>query len=63
MSGIEFDPISLFQGGFDAGYLYECKFLTEEEKSAMAEQLVDEPIRTVPVLESDDVPLSVIQFR
>ncbi|XP_048254045.1 cilia- and flagella-associated protein 44-like isoform X2 [Haliotis rufescens] len=52
----------LSMGGFDAGYLYECKFLTEEEKSAMAEQLVDEPIRTVPVLESDDVPVSVIQF-
>ncbi|XP_046572732.1 cilia- and flagella-associated protein 44-like isoform X2 [Haliotis rubra] len=52
----------LSMGGFDAGYLYECKFLTDTEKSTMAEQLVDEPIRAVPVLESDDVPVSVIEF-
>ncbi|KAL5020106.1 hypothetical protein ScPMuIL_002998 [Solemya velum] len=60
-----FDKIKLifeFQGGFDAGYLYECKFLSDDEKAIMDEELVDQPIRSVAVLESDDIPISMMKY-
>ena len=51
------------QGEFDAGYLYECKFMTDSDKTIVAEQKTDIPLKAVPVLESNDVPISVIRFR
>ncbi|XP_052060229.1 cilia- and flagella-associated protein 44-like isoform X9 [Mytilus californianus] len=52
----------LSMGEFDAGYLYECKFLNEAEKAGLPEEVHDEPIRYVPVLESNDVPIHNITF-
>ncbi|CAG2237888.1 CFAP44 [Mytilus edulis] len=52
----------LSMGEFDAGYLYECKFMNEAEKSGLPEEVHDEPIRYVPVLESDDIPIHNITF-
>ena len=53
----------LSMGEFDAGYLYKCKFLSEEEKAKIHADLVDEPIQAIPVDESKDVPISTIKFR
>ena len=55
----------VLQGDFDAGYLYECKFWTDEEKARREteEQDRDEPLRAVPVMDSKDVPISVIKYR
>ena len=55
----------IFQGGFDAGYLYECKFWSDDEKAQRPEeeQNRDEPLRAVPVTDSRDVPISVIRYR
>ncbi|XP_053372820.1 cilia- and flagella-associated protein 44-like [Mercenaria mercenaria] len=52
----------LSMGDFDAGYLYECKFATDEEKASREEDVFDEPIRSVPVMESDDMPIHTITW-
>jgi hypothetical protein len=52
-----------FQGEFDAGYLYECQFATEEQKANREEGEFDEPIRAIPVVDSDDVPIHTISWR
>ena len=55
----------LFQGGWDAGYLYECEF-DEGKKPAPAEgqeDTRDEPIRSIPVDGSDDKPIRSVCFR
>ncbi|XP_059142623.1 cilia- and flagella-associated protein 44-like isoform X2 [Physella acuta] len=52
----------LSMGDFDAGYLYECRFLPEEEKALMMPDNIDKPLRAIPVSESSDIPIEVIQF-
>ncbi|XP_065931883.1 cilia- and flagella-associated protein 44 isoform X1 [Magallana gigas] len=52
----------LSMGEFDAGYLYECKFISEEERSKLPEELQDEPLQSVAVTESNDVPITFMQF-
>ncbi|XP_071842731.1 cilia- and flagella-associated protein 44-like isoform X2 [Apostichopus japonicus] len=53
-------------GDFDAGYLYECKFFDDQEKAMMIkasqEEAINEPIRSVAVVDSDDVPIRTISF-
>ena len=51
------------QGDFDAGYLYECKFVSEEERNTLPEELRDEPLQSVPVTESNDVPITFMHYR
>ncbi|XP_069115004.1 cilia- and flagella-associated protein 44-like isoform X2 [Argopecten irradians] len=52
----------LSMGDFDAGYLYKCKFLSAEEKAGLPEDLVDQPIQSIPVVDSEDVPINIIKF-
>jgi len=52
---------------YDAGYLYECKFLDEAQKSKMSAEKIDEPFRAVPVVKSDithseDIPLNCMIY-
>ncbi|XP_022090775.1 cilia- and flagella-associated protein 44-like isoform X2 [Acanthaster planci] len=60
------DKFWVSMGTFDAGYLYECKFRDEKEKADMIrqgrEEAINEAIRTVPVNDSDDVPIRTMQF-
>ncbi len=53
-----------FQDSYDAGYLYECEF--DENQGADGIHPEDkeyEPIRSIPVDETRDVPISVLTFR
>ena len=48
---------------YDAGYLYECKFLDDAQKSKMPVEKIDEPFKSMAVVRSDlthteDVPLT-----
>ena len=48
---------------YDAGYLYQSKFLEDGQKARMAPAKLDEPFKAVPVAGSDliyseDVPLT-----
>ncbi|XP_022324096.2 cilia- and flagella-associated protein 44-like isoform X1 [Crassostrea virginica] len=52
----------LSMGEFDAGYLYECKFVSEEERNTLPEELRDEPLQSVPVTESNDVPITFMHY-
>ncbi|XP_060071995.1 cilia- and flagella-associated protein 44-like [Ylistrum balloti] len=52
----------LSMGDFDAGYLYKCKFLSPEEKSGLPAELVDQPVQSIPVVDSQDVPINIIKF-
>jgi hypothetical protein len=57
------DTFWLSMDDYDAGYLYECKFLTTAEKSKMSPEKIDEPFRSFPVIKSDithseDIPLT-----
>ncbi len=58
--------LNFSQGDFDAGYLYECKFHDDLAKSIMIkegrEEAIGEPIRAVPVDDSDDIPIRTISF-
>ena len=47
-----------FQDGFDAGYLYEYKFLTAEERKALPYDQVDAPLRAISMVENDDTPIN-----
>ncbi|KAK3588814.1 hypothetical protein CHS0354_028462 [Potamilus streckersoni] len=49
-------------GGFDAGYLYECKFWSDEERAKLPPGAVEEPHRAIPILDSKDTPISMIKF-
>ena len=54
-----------FQDGWDAGYLYECEF-DDGKKPAPAqgqEDTRDEPVRSIPVDDSDDKPIRSVCFR
>ncbi len=62
------DTFWLSMDDYDAGYLYEYKFLTDTEKSKLPLEKIDEPIAHVPVQKSDlifddDIPLSCLTFR
>ena len=57
------DTFWLSMDDYDAGYLYECRFLDEATKARMPAEKVDEAFKTVPVVRSDlthteDVPLT-----
>lgn len=51
------------QGEFDSGYLYKCKFTSPEEKTKIRPDAADEPVLAVPIVESDDIPISTLIFR
>lgn len=62
------DTFWLSMDDFDAGYLYECKFVDEVLKSKMSPEKIDEPIRGIPVIKSDlthseDIPLTCMIFE
>lgn len=57
------DSFWLSMDDFDAGYLYECKLMTESEKSKISPDKLDEPFKSMAVTNSDlthseDVPLT-----
>ncbi|XP_064651335.1 cilia- and flagella-associated protein 44-like isoform X2 [Lineus longissimus] len=55
----------LSMGGFDAGYLYEGKFTDEPAESPAeppAEVAEEEPIQSIPVADSADIPITCIKF-
>ncbi|GFR82702.1 cilia- and flagella-associated protein 44-like [Elysia marginata] len=52
----------LSMGEFDAGYLYKCKFTTPEEQAVMMPDNIDKPLMSIPVQESNDVPIHVIKY-
>ncbi|XP_033641081.1 cilia- and flagella-associated protein 44-like isoform X3 [Asterias rubens] len=60
------DTFWVSMGAFDAGYLYECKFRDDKEKALMIkqgkEEQIPEAIRTIPVVDADDVPIRTMQF-
>lgn len=54
--------------GYDAGYLYECKFLSDTEKTKIPSDKIDEPIGSVAVVKTDyyfdeDIPLTCITLK
>ena len=52
------------QGSFDAGYLYECKFTSEEEKKKVEfDEDPNEPTRHVPLRDSGDIPMTFLRTR
>ncbi|XP_048773099.2 cilia- and flagella-associated protein 44-like isoform X2 [Ostrea edulis] len=52
----------LSMGGFDSGYLYEYKFMSEGQRLALPEEVRDEPLQSIPVTNSNDVPVTFMQF-
>uniref|UniRef100_A0A1I8JLC0 Cilia- and flagella-associated protein 44 n=1 Tax=Macrostomum lignano TaxID=282301 RepID=A0A1I8JLC0_9PLAT len=50
----------LSMGGFDSGYLYRCEYPAEAPKDFEAAKR--EPVHSVTVKDSSDVPVSVISF-
>ncbi len=53
---------------YDAGYLYECKFLTDAEKTRISNEKIDEPFNSVAVPKTDlthseDIPLTYLTFK
>ena len=53
----------LSMGDFDAGYLYECEFLDEEEKKKLPEDQLYAPTRAIPIHDSQDSPINAVSFR
>lgn len=53
-------PRSL-QGGFDAGFLYHCKFSVEQDQDFNQQQ--DEPFDFLPVDNAENDPICSITFR
>ena len=55
---------SLCQGGFDAGYLYECEFPSKvDTEDTPPAELFCEPVKSIWVTDSNDVPVSTIKWR
>ncbi|KAL8598401.1 hypothetical protein ACOMHN_032678 [Nucella lapillus] len=52
----------LSMGEFDAGYLYKCRFREGEEKAQTQPDLQDEPLLSVAVEDSKDVPITTLKF-
>ena len=65
------DTFWLSMDAYDAGYLYECKFISDSEKAKLSLSLMDklnEPFKSVAVQKADlthtdDVPLSTMIFE
>ena len=62
------DSFWLSMDDYDAGYLYECKFLNEAEKSRISTDKIDEPFNSVAVQKTDlthteDIPLTYLTFK
>lgn len=62
------DTFWLSMDNYDAGYLYECRFLDEAARAKMAAEKIDEPFRAVAVVGSDithseDIPLTCFLFK
>lgn len=54
--------LSLFQGGYDAGFLYHCKFPTYGQNSDITEKK-DEPFDFRFLEDTEDNPIHTITFR
>jgi cilia- and flagella-associated protein 44 len=55
------DTFWLSMNDFDAGYLYQCKYMTDDEKSKLpSPDKIDEPIQSVAVVASDILNLEDI---
>ena len=52
-----------FQGGYDAGYLYKCKFIPNDDVTKPQPDVINEPLLAVPVSDSIDIPISAVRFR
>jgi len=52
---------SLFQGGYDSGYLYHCKFSEEQSEDPLERK--DEPFFFLPVHDTDHNPILTITFK
>ena len=57
------DTFWLSMDDYDAGYLYECRFLDDAQKARMPAEKVDEAFKSVPVVRSDlthtdDIPFT-----
>lgn len=60
------DSFWVSMDGYDAGYLYECRFVSDADKSKMSMTNIekcDEPFKSIPVIKSDlthteDIPLT-----
>jgi hypothetical protein len=62
------DTFWLSMDDYDAGYLYECRFLDDSQKGKIAPEKLGEPVRAIPVFKSDltheeDVPLTFKLFK
>ncbi|XP_076020168.1 cilia- and flagella-associated protein 44 [Genypterus blacodes] len=54
------DQFWLTMGGFDAGYLYHCKFSEKQDEDP--DQRQDEPFEFLPVHNADDDPICSVTF-
>lgn len=52
----------LSMGDFDAGYIYNYKFMDEAEKSKVHADDLYKPIKSIPIEDSDDIPLTSVKF-
>ena len=51
------------QGGYDAGYLYECEFVDDDAKAKLPRDQLNEPTRVIPIHNSNDVSIRTMMFR
>ncbi|XP_074546967.1 cilia- and flagella-associated protein 44 [Halichoeres trimaculatus] len=49
-------------GGFDAGFLYHCKFSEDQDQDQDPDQRQDEPFSFLPIQNSDEDPICSISF-
>ena len=62
------DSFWLSMDDYDAGYLYECKFLSDADKTRISNEKIDEPFNSVAVHKTDlthfeDIPLTYLTFK
>lgn len=53
---------SLFQGGYDAGFLYHCEFPLYDQSTAITKKK-DEPFDFRLLEDTEDNPIQTITFR
>jgi len=51
----------LSQGGYDAGYFYECAIGPQAETGSQI--VATEPLQALPIEDSDDVPATCVKIR
>ena len=53
------------QGGWDAGYMYQCEFDDGKKPPPVEgqEDTRDEPVKSIPVDNSNDTPIRSVWFR